>query len=67
MHHEWARPEATNRSYELFARHVMPHFQGTRARLVAAEDHARARWNELDRRHAEATRAATERHAVPVR
>jgi limonene 1,2-monooxygenase len=67
MHHEWARPEATNRSYELFARHVMPHFQGTRARLVAAEDHARARWNELDRRHAEAIRAATERHAVPVR
>ncbi|HEU5302779.1 MAG TPA: LLM class flavin-dependent oxidoreductase [Acidimicrobiia bacterium] len=26
--HEWADPAATRRSYELFARHVMPHFQG---------------------------------------
>ncbi len=26
--HEWANPEATKRSYELIAQHVMPHFQG---------------------------------------
>jgi limonene 1,2-monooxygenase len=26
--HEWANTEATFRSYELFARYVMPHFQG---------------------------------------
>jgi limonene 1,2-monooxygenase len=26
--HEWANPVATHHSYELFARHVMPHFQG---------------------------------------
>jgi limonene 1,2-monooxygenase len=26
--HEWANPEATRRSYELIAQHVMPHFQG---------------------------------------
>ncbi|MDP6606661.1 MAG: LLM class flavin-dependent oxidoreductase [Dehalococcoidia bacterium] len=26
--HEWAEPEATRRSYELWARHVAPHFQG---------------------------------------
>ena len=26
--HEWADPVATRKSYELFARHVMPHFQG---------------------------------------
>jgi limonene 1,2-monooxygenase len=26
--HEWANPEATNRSFELFAQHVMPVFQG---------------------------------------
>lgn len=26
--HDWADPEATRRSYELFARHVIPHFQG---------------------------------------
>jgi limonene 1,2-monooxygenase len=26
--HEWANPEATRRSYELIAQHVMPEFQG---------------------------------------
>jgi limonene 1,2-monooxygenase len=64
MHHEWARPDATARSYELFARHVMPRFQGTRERLVAAADYARSRFSELDRRQADAIRAATERHAA---
>ncbi|HET6952284.1 MAG TPA: LLM class flavin-dependent oxidoreductase [Acidimicrobiales bacterium] len=33
---EWASPAATNRSYELFARHVMPRFQGTTGRLAAS-------------------------------
>lgn len=33
---EWASPEATSHSYELFARHVMPAFQGTTRRLDAA-------------------------------
>jgi limonene 1,2-monooxygenase len=28
MAHEWANPEATRRSYELIAQHVMPRFQG---------------------------------------
>lgn len=28
MAHEWASPEATRRSFELIAQHVMPHFQG---------------------------------------
>ena len=26
--HEWANPQATKRSWELIAQHVMPHFQG---------------------------------------
>ena len=26
--HDWATPEATKRSFELFAQYVMPHFQG---------------------------------------
>jgi limonene 1,2-monooxygenase len=26
--HEWANPEATRRSWELIAQHVLPHFQG---------------------------------------
>ena len=25
--HDWARPDATKRSFELFAQYVMPHFQ----------------------------------------
>ena len=28
MCHDWADWDATRRSYELFARHVIPHFQG---------------------------------------
>ncbi|MEO6879907.1 MAG: LLM class flavin-dependent oxidoreductase [Mycobacteriaceae bacterium] len=28
LSHEWANPEATRRSYELIAQHVMPQFQG---------------------------------------
>jgi len=67
MHHEWARPDATARSYELFARHVMPRFQGTHERSVAAADYARSRFHELDQRHADAIRAATERHTARSR
>jgi len=42
--HEWANPEATKRSYELIAQHVMPIFQGHAqptidARARAAETH----------------------------
>jgi len=37
---EWADREATLRSYELFAREVMPHFQGSALRLEKARDAA---------------------------
>jgi limonene 1,2-monooxygenase len=40
MAHEWADREATLRSYELFARDVMPHFQGMSASLVESRDWA---------------------------
>ncbi len=45
MAHEWADREATLKSYELFARYVMPHFQGAieppvRSRDWAAENRA---------------------------
>jgi limonene 1,2-monooxygenase len=62
MHHEWARPEATARSYELFARYVKPRFQGTAERLRRSEEYGRARWQELDKRQANALQEATERH-----
>ena len=32
--HEWANREQTMKSYELFARYVMPHFQGSAAPLI---------------------------------
>ncbi|HUV09496.1 MAG TPA: LLM class flavin-dependent oxidoreductase [Acidimicrobiia bacterium] len=36
--HEWADPAATRHSYELFARHVMPHFQGQLDPLQSSYD-----------------------------
>jgi limonene 1,2-monooxygenase len=38
MMHEWADTAATRKSYELFARYVMPHFQGQIEPLVDARD-----------------------------
>ncbi len=40
MAHEWADREATLRSYELFAREVVPHFKGTLASLQGSRDWA---------------------------
>jgi len=40
MAHDWADREATLRSYELFARFVMPRFQGTLPRLAQSRDWA---------------------------
>lgn len=62
MHHEWARPEATQRSYELIAQHVKPHFQGTTRRLELAEDTAKDQWETLGDRVERAVQAATDRH-----
>ena len=36
--HEWAEPEATFRSYELWARFVMPHFQNMIQTTQASRD-----------------------------
>lgn len=38
--HDWANPEATRRSYELFARYVMPAFRDRIEHLTASEAHA---------------------------
>lgn len=40
--HDWADPAATRRSYEIFAREVMPHFQGHAERTTSAARHASA-------------------------
>lgn len=38
--HNWANREATRRSYDLFARYVMPHFQGHLEPLAKSRDFA---------------------------
>lgn len=63
IHHEWARHQATLKSYELFAQQVKPRFQGSASRLHAASDYAISRWSELDKRQGDAIQAATDRHA----
>ena len=42
MAHEWADREATMKSYELFARHVAPAFQGSIDPLLASRDRVAA-------------------------
>jgi limonene 1,2-monooxygenase len=42
MGHDWANREATLHSYELFAREVMPRFQGSMPSLVESRDWAAA-------------------------
>jgi limonene 1,2-monooxygenase len=39
--HEWANREQTLRSYELFARHVMPQFQGSLDTIAGSQDWAK--------------------------
>jgi limonene 1,2-monooxygenase len=39
--HEWANREQTLRSFELFARYVMPHFQGSLSQIVGSSTWAR--------------------------
>ena len=45
--HDWAPPAAKWRSYELFARHVAPRFQGQATPTLDAKERARARRPEL--------------------
>jgi limonene 1,2-monooxygenase len=52
--HEWANPQATRRSYELIAQHVMPRFQGQ----AQATLDAKARASETRTGHAEQQMAA---------
>jgi limonene 1,2-monooxygenase len=56
--HEWASREATLRSYELLARHVMPRFQGSLIGLEASNKLARGRNDEIHRMRSDATERA---------
>jgi limonene 1,2-monooxygenase len=61
--HNWANPQATAKSFELIARHVMPHFQGQAQSTLDAAERARAARPELAGLHAKAVEAAGERYA----
>jgi limonene 1,2-monooxygenase len=63
LQHDWANWEATQRSFELFARHVMPVFQPSHKRLLASEAWARSKHSELDAKNAAAIQAATDKYA----
>ena len=64
MAHEWANPEATRRSYELFARYVMPRFQNSATRLQASERWSASVQAGLDVRQAQALKEWTDKHAA---
>jgi limonene 1,2-monooxygenase len=65
--HEWANPEATRRSYELIAQHVMPHFQGSVRTHAQSTSDAKARATATREAHAqtqhEAVAHMTEKYA----
>jgi len=62
LSHNWATPEATKRSYELFARHVMPRFQGGVDSLIGAAERARANRPEMADKQMQAVEQATARY-----
>ncbi len=60
--HNWANTAATQKSYELFAREVMPHFQSSGSGLQAAADRAQAQRSGLAEKQMKAVEEATARH-----
>jgi limonene 1,2-monooxygenase len=60
--HEWADPEATKRSYELIARHVMPEFQGQGSSTLEAKARARVARPELAQQSITAVEMMTKKY-----
>jgi limonene 1,2-monooxygenase len=63
MAHEWANPEATHRSYELIAQHVMPEFQGQGWSTRAAKQRAMDTRDTLAAQQNEAVAHMAEKYA----
>jgi limonene 1,2-monooxygenase len=61
--HEWANPEATRRSYELIAQHVMPHFQGSARRPAESKAYVAANRDEFIGAAGGAIMSAIQQHA----
>lgn len=70
LSHEWANPEATRRSYELIAQHVMPQFQGAGTTHADATLQAKERARSTRDGHAQsqldAVATMTQRYADEV-
>ena len=68
--HEWANPQATKRSYELIAQHVMPHFQGgqiTHAQVTLdAKQRAMGKREDYAAQQMQAVATMTERYQQEV-
>lgn len=62
MGHEWADTAQTRRSYELFARYVAPHFQGSAATLTGSRDWAAANRGDFIGAAGAAVMSAMQRH-----
>ena len=62
MAHDWADPEATLRSYSLFAQHVMPAFQDSATSLTESRDWAASRRQELAGAAGAAIMQAVQKH-----
>ena len=60
--HEWAPREKIFRSYELFARYVAPHFQGSLVGVQRSNQWARARAAEMESGRLAAVARAREQH-----
>ena len=60
--HNWADWEATKRSYELYARYVMPHFSGDNVPRVESFDWCTAHRDELTEKRSAAARAMFDKH-----
>lgn len=60
--HNWANPEATKKSFQLFAHEVMPHFQSSGGGLQAHADRARAVRSSLAEQQMIAVTEATQRY-----
>jgi limonene 1,2-monooxygenase len=64
LNHDWANPRRKANSYELFARHVMPEFQGQAYSTRDAAARASAARPELAQSNLDAVAAATAKYAA---
>ena len=65
--HDWASPQATYHSYQLFAREVMPHFKGQLTAPRASHDWARGMRDQLLGRAGEAIVKAINEHTDEIK